>query len=283
MAGDAPNEIRAKLADSWGSVADAYIEYADDIEEFLEPATATLFDMARLARGDRILDVACGAGQPGLRTLSAIGADGRLVGVDIAPDMVRAAKVCAEQERAANATFCVCAMEQLPFAAGSFDRVLCRCGLMFSPEPLRALREFRRVLRPGGVFAGCVWAERAHNPWADIPITIIDGLLDTPPPQPGMPGAFVMGTTEIVDSLMNRAGYENIVIQHVSHLATDQNADEYWRRMKLTAGPLRRAFDRLTAAQRAEVDARTIEGYRACIASGGIAGHSICFMGMSRR
>jgi len=100
--------------------------------------------------GARVLDVAAGTGASLVPAAERVGPDGRVVGVDIAPGMVARLNEVIAINRLVNAEALLADGEQLPFEDGSFDAVLCGFGLFFFPDPLRALREFARVIRSGG-------------------------------------------------------------------------------------------------------------------------------------
>ena len=112
-----------------------------------------LVDWSRLNAGARVLDVAAGTGASLLPAAKRIGPTGSVVGVDIAPGMIARLKHVIETNRLVNAQALVADAEQLPFQNGSFDAVVCGFGLFFFPNPVRALREFRRVTRSDGVVA----------------------------------------------------------------------------------------------------------------------------------
>ena len=102
-------------------------------------------DAASLAPGDRVLDVACGTGVVAREAARRLGERGRVVGLDASACMLDRARAAAPgvEWREGDAA-------ALPFPDESFDDVLCQAALMFLPDRVGALREMRRVLRPGG-------------------------------------------------------------------------------------------------------------------------------------
>ena len=122
----------------------------------------TLLRLARLAPGQRVLDVATGTGIAAEAALDLVGPSGHVVAADISPAMVERAR-----ERlggAPNVSFAVEDGQSLTFPAESFDAVLCNMGLMYFPNPVRGLSEFRRVLRPGGRAAVSVSTTPERSP-----------------------------------------------------------------------------------------------------------------------
>lgn len=108
------------------------------------------FFMPHVSRGMRILDVGSGPGSITL-DLAELAAPGEVIGIDLEPLQVERARALAAQRGMANVSFEVGDAYRLPFADASFDAVFANAVLMHLRDPLEALREFRRVLRPRGV------------------------------------------------------------------------------------------------------------------------------------
>ena len=145
---------------------------ADDYEPLwrtqLASAQKELFTLARIAPGERVLDVACGTGIVTLNAARAVGAEGLVLGVDLSGQMVDAGRRRAEALGLPNVDFARMDAEQLELPNASFDVALCSLGMMYAPEPEQAVREMRRVLRPGGRMVIAVWGERARCGWASV-------------------------------------------------------------------------------------------------------------------
>jgi len=138
----------------------------------LEPAQSLMLDMAALQPGDRVLDVACGTGLVSFRIINAVGEKGAVVGTDISGEMVEAARRLAAERSVQNARFERFDAEELKVDEEPFDVAVCGLGLMYVPNPVKALEEMRRLLKPGGRAAAAVWGARAKCGWAEIfPIT----------------------------------------------------------------------------------------------------------------
>jgi ubiquinone/menaquinone biosynthesis C-methylase UbiE len=106
----------------------------------------SLLAAARVSAGCTVLDVSTGTGEAALMALPIVGSAGAVVGADISPEMVGAARA-----RLKATLFWPVAADgqELPFKEGSFDAVICQLGLQFFSDPALGLKEFRRVLRPG--------------------------------------------------------------------------------------------------------------------------------------
>lgn len=110
---------------------------------FIPPLLAA----ARIAAGQRILDVATGTGLAARAARDLVGADGVVMAGDISPTMLDVAR---RNEDNVGIKFEQFDGHKLPYPDAEFDRVICQFGLAFFADPGRGLAEFRRVLRPGG-------------------------------------------------------------------------------------------------------------------------------------
>src|SRR5262249_3356453 len=115
-----------------------------------------LVTAAEIQPGQRVLDVACGRGAVLFPCAERVGQTGQAIGVDLADEMVRATNEAAAR-RGITARSLVMDAEHLDFPDATFDRVLCGFGIMFFPNQIQALDEFRRVMKPGGRLAVSTW------------------------------------------------------------------------------------------------------------------------------
>jgi len=139
----------------------------------LAPAQAGLLACAGLSPGERVLDVACGTGVITLDAAARVSPGGDVVGVDLSGRMVQAAQQRAAQARCSNVRFERMDAECLELPDHSFDVAMCALGLMYVPNPDRALLEMRRILRERGRIILAVWGERSRCGWAEL-FPIID-------------------------------------------------------------------------------------------------------------
>ena len=120
--------------------------------------------------GHTVLDLAAGIGDTGFLAAELIEPGGTLITSDFAPEMLSAAQRRAEQLGLRNVRFRqIDASQPIDLEAASLDAVLCRWGYMLMDDPEAALRETRRVLRPGGRLALAAWTSADENRWSSLP------------------------------------------------------------------------------------------------------------------
>jgi ubiquinone/menaquinone biosynthesis C-methylase UbiE len=145
-----------------GNAAEFYERY---VRLLMEPWVHRLVDVAGLQPAEHVLDVACGTGFVARFAAPRVGPVGRVVGVDLNASMIEAARAAADRDPATAIEWRTGDAAALPFENGVFDVVFCQQGVQFFPDRLLALREMRRVLRPGGRLAFTVWSAIGDTPY----------------------------------------------------------------------------------------------------------------------
>lgn len=186
-------------------------------ERYLVPAITSLWagdllDRIAPARGESILDVACGTGVV-LRLAADRGHAGRMVGIDLNKAMLAIARA-----RSSTIEWVEGSVLELPFEAGSFDLVLCQLGLQFFPDRLLALKEMARVLKPGGRAGFSVYSAIERTPAAHAFVQALDKFLGTASSQTKRAEHLTCKTGEL-ETLALQAGFdaaeEATVTQHI--------------------------------------------------------------------
>jgi SAM-dependent methyltransferase len=211
-----PVQYKATTRQQWEDAAEAWHRWGPTLEAWLGPATEEMLEAANIATGSRVLDVAAGGGGQTLAAARRVGPSGRVLATDISPRILSyAAEVTAEagltnvETREVDGE----ALDVLP--AASFDAVISRVGLIYFPDRQSALAGMRRVLRPGGRIAGIVYSTPERNSFFSIPVSIIRQAAQLPPPQPGQPGPFSLGSPGVLEGALNSAGFDDVRVEAV--------------------------------------------------------------------
>jgi len=182
-----------------------------------------LLRAADIAPGMRVLDIATGTGLSAEAALAAAGPTGQVTAADISPAM--AAKARERLRKAPNVSVSVEDGQRLSFPDESFDAVLCNLGLMFFPDPVRGLSEFRRVLRPGGRAAVSVntVVERSYNHQINVMIARYLPSLGE-----AVARTFALGDASQLQFLFNEAGFADFETDTVRHTFVLPSFDAYY-------------------------------------------------------
>jgi SAM-dependent methyltransferase len=178
------------------------------------------------AAGDRVLDIGCGFGDTTRRLAELVGEKGVAVGVDVSQPFVQLATEEAAEGRLANLSYWVGDV-QIADLGGPFDYVFSRMGVMFFANPVQALRNVRRAMRPGGRICFVVWRRKLDNGWVREAEQVVERYLEHPEqteePTCG-PGPFSMADADVVTEQLVTAGFQAIELRR-SDLPLKMGAD----------------------------------------------------------
>ena len=237
----------------------ASVGYESLWQVHLAYAQYALLELASLAVGERILDVACGTGLVAFEAATAVGPSGHVLGVDLSDSMVDAAGRRARDRRLPNCRFSRMDAEALTLPDASFDVALCALGLMYMPDPEQALREMSRVLRPGGRVSLAVWGERSNCGWSAL-FPIVDAEVSSEV----CPLFFRLGQQDTLDRLCADAQFEGTRQRRITATLTFGDAKEACD-AAFIGGPVALAWSRFNDEVRDRVRARylsAIESFR---------------------
>jgi SAM-dependent methyltransferase len=154
-------DLKTCAAAAYNAAAD---RYDDPRLSFWERFGRRTIERLGLEPGMRVLDVCCGSGASALVAAERVGPAGRVLGVDLAANLVSRARVKARIRRLDNVEFQVGDFERLDVPPESFDAVVCVFGIFFVPDMWGALRRLWRWLKPGGRLAVTTWGPRLFEP-----------------------------------------------------------------------------------------------------------------------
>lgn len=239
--------------EQWNKDGAAWRRWNPVLDRWYGEATRQMLDLARIRPGQRILDVAAGAGEPAVSAAERVGPGGHVLATDISEGIVELARQVARERGLGQVETRAMDGEKLDLPDASFDAVLCRLGLMYMPHPVTALSEWRRALRAGGRVAVAVFSTPERNSWGAIPASIIRRRAQLPPPVSGQPGPFSLGAPGVLEGLFRQAGFADTEIRAVPVPHGMASAAEYVRVAREAFGGFNAMMAHLRAEERESV------------------------------
>jgi SAM-dependent methyltransferase len=248
-----PEKYKETTKQQWQAAAEAWHRWGPTLAAWLGPATETMLDMAGVGPGSRVLDVAAGAGEQTLVTARRVGPSGYVLATDISAKILDFAAAAANAAGLTNVETRVMDGENLgELEADSFDAVISRVGLIYFPDQQKALTGMRRALKPGGKIAAIVYSVAEANRFFSIPISIIRQRAQLPPPLPGQPGPFSLGSPGVLEAAFQKAGFSDIQTRVVPAPLHLTSASECVRFERESFGALHQMMSGLNEPEREE-------------------------------
>jgi ubiquinone/menaquinone biosynthesis C-methylase UbiE len=248
-----PAEYKAGQRQQWDAAAAGWDKWWDTFEQEAGHISDRLVEMAEIAPGHRILDVATGIGEPALTAARRVGPTGRIVATDQAPQMLDFARKRADALAMRNVEFREMDAEALELPESSFDAILCRWGLMFLPNLSDALSSMRLLLVPGGRLAATVWSVPSKVPMISLAMGVVRQMLQTPAPPEETPGPFSLADSNALEQALRQAGFVHVRSERLTVTWELASVDEYVSRQQDVAAPLRAMLADQTSERQAEV------------------------------
>ena len=224
----AAREHRTASLAHWEEAASGWVARQATLRELSAPVSHWMIDAVDPQPGQRVLELAAGLGETGFLAAEMVAPVGGVITSDQADAMLDGARKRAGELNLTNVEFQVLNAEWIDLPVASVDIVFCRWGYMLMVDPLAALTETRRVLRPEGHVALAVWDAIEHNPWALLPgAELLErGLIE--PPAEGAPGPFALGEKQRVRDLLESAGFDEVWVERLNLTQRAVNFDEFW-------------------------------------------------------
>ena len=247
-----PVAYKTTTREQWQQAADAWHRWGPTLEGWLGGATELMLDLAKVGEGDRVLDVAAGAGGQTLAAARRVGPTGAVLATDISPAILEYAEDEARQAGLGNVATREMDGESLEVDEGAFDAVISRVGLIYFPDQQRALRGMHQALKRGGRVAGIVYATPEENGFFSIPVGIIRHRAQLPPPLPGQPGPFSLGGAGVLEDAFLAAGFGDVRTERIDAPLRLPSAAECVRFERESFGALHQMLSGLSEREREE-------------------------------
>ena len=271
-------DYRRTSHEIWEVMALGWERWQAQLAEALTPVREWLIRELGPQPGETVLELGAGTGETGFEAAAIVGEDGRLISTDFSEDMVEVARRRGAELGLGNVDYRVIDVERIELDSDSVDGVLCQSTYMLAADPVAALAETRRVLRPGGRVGLSVWGAPERNPWASIGGMILVERGHMPPPEPEAPGVFSMASEQRTSALLDGAGFSSVRTEEVPVSFTFRNLDDYERWVIDVAGPFAMVVRGLPEGEREVLRARLGEAFEPFATDGGfeLPGVALC-------
>jgi SAM-dependent methyltransferase len=232
----ASEKWKAKSAAMGGDVTEALVEYA------------------RPQAGMKILDLASGTGEPAISLAARIGPTGHVTALDLSSELLEIAAERARQRGFANFSTQQADAQSLPFPNQSFDLVSSRFGVMFFRDPVKALAEVHRVLKPGSRVCLLAWGPFEQPYWSSM-VGVVVKHVGGPPTVPGGPDPFRFARPGSLSAVLQNAGFGEIHEEtRIVPWTWPGTAEEVWEQCRAVATPFLPLLERVSEEKWPEIN-----------------------------
>ncbi|HEX7167878.1 MAG TPA: methyltransferase domain-containing protein [Acidimicrobiales bacterium] len=248
---DETGEVRR----SWDAVAQAWEEHRARVFDGFRHVSEWLVEQVDPQPGETVVDLAAGPGETGFLAAERVGESGRVLSTDIAPGMVEAARRGAATRHLDNVECRVLDAQAMDLPDQTADAVICRLGFMLMPDPGAALREVRRILKPGGKLAYAVIGAPDRNAWMGLIMMsfVSRGHMPSGGSPFGPGGPFSLADPARNVELARAAGFSSVDVQELTGAFDYADVDDHWSLQLALAGPVADMAAAVDAGELAEV------------------------------
>jgi SAM-dependent methyltransferase len=262
-------DYREQSLHGWERVSPGWKATREGFQRVAMPVSSWMIEAIHPQPAHRVLELAAGLGDTGLLAAELVAAGGSVIITDASEGMIEAAREHAEEVGTRNVELRTMQAEWIDLPAASVDGVLCRFGYMLLVDPEAALRETRRVLKPGGRVALAVWAQMDRNPWMKILREILIERELMPPPPSDAPGPMALAAPGAVEELLGTAGFTEMEVESLELAFEVASLDEWWEYATQTSPGVSEAIRDLTPAEHYALRDAVDAGYAAYVRDDG--------------
>lgn len=282
-----PAAFKAQQREQWSNVAPGWRKRWAAFEQGAQPLSDRLMELACVAPGSRVLDMATGIGEPAMTAARRVGPQGSVVAVDQAPQMLAVARERMQAAGIQNVEFVESDAEAVELPLDSFNAVVCRWGMMFFNNPVGTLARLRASLVPGGWLAAAVWGPPERVPLISLSFAVLTRELGQPPVPPTGPtgaGPFALSEPATLERVARDAGFAEVQSEPFTVTFVFASADEMVGHLEDVAAPLRAVMAAQSHERQAELRGKLAEAAAAFTdADGTIRLPNACLIVAGRR
>jgi SAM-dependent methyltransferase len=236
----------------WSNVAQGWQRRWVTFERGAQPLSDRMMELAHVAPGQKVLDVATGIGEPAMTAARKVGLSGKVVAIDQAPQMLEVARARMRVAGIETVEFVEGDAEAVTLLLNSFDAVVCRWGLAFFHNPVGTLARLRNSLVPGGWLAVAVWGEPSQVPIIALPFSVFSRELSQPPSPPSGPNPFALSEPTRLEQVLRDAGFTSVRCEPFTVIFKFDSVDEFLGHLGDVSAPIHMIMTKLSPLDQAE-------------------------------
>ncbi len=229
--------------DFWNKASFGWKKWNKFIMDWHAPIGAKVIELIDIHPSDSVLDIGTGLGEPG-QTAAAIARDGNVVGIDISREMVEGANETAKRKGTSNYSAKLYDGVKFPFDGNMFDAAISRNGVIFYPEMKAAMKEVRRVLKPGGRAAFSGWGPPENNDSSVVLRKILTDVLNQELVAVDSPGPFRFARKGTFKAMLIENGFNDVREIDVTGTVKFDSNEHYWNYVSETQIPIVEALEK---------------------------------------
>lgn len=251
-----PTDHKTRQREEWNAAAPGWQRRWPAYERAARSLSDRMLEIARIAPGMRVLDVATGIGEPALTAARRVGPAGSVVALDQASAMLAVARERVHAAGLSNVELIEGDAETVALPLDAFDAIVCRWGIFFFPDPVGTLAHLRASLIPGGRLVAAVWGPPQQVPLISLSFRALAGELGRPPTPPAGPNPFALSEPAALAQVLHDAGYTDVGTERCTVTFEFASADEVVGHLTDVSAPARAALATRGPEQQAEFRAR---------------------------
>jgi enediyne biosynthesis protein CalE5 len=234
-----PMAFKAQQREQWSNAAQGWRKRWAAFEKAAQPLSDRMMELAQVAPGQRVLDVATGIGEPAMTAARRVGPSGAVVAIDQAPQMLAVARERMQVAGIHHVELIEGDAETEALPRDSFDAVVCRWGVVFFHDPVGTLARLRTSLVPGGWLAAAVWGPPERVPLISLPFAVLTPELGPPPAAPRGSNPFALSERTTLEQAVRDAGFAEVQSEPLTVTFAFASVDELLGHLGDVSAPIR--------------------------------------------